>query len=230
MSQWPLGDSFRSSAVQNSEVLQSWSYKEESSESLSHQYQLMGKQDLKQEHAPQANMSPAVRASSFHQDTFELWRTTQTPVQEQAPLALRFEPPQREEQQNLAARVDFAGDSFENQLRPKEVFDAKANKDSSPLSRIYDILDVHSASSRWLEQRGYLEAFKSPDCTLDLSFGMMGQASKVGAVVTAPDGSKRTVIACEGGSTFQRLTGSDGRELVKFLSSGQIVELNPQRA
>lgn len=221
MSQWPLGDSFRSSSLQNSEVLQSWSYKEDNAEVARPSMQ-----------APeQAAQTAGVRASSFHQETFELWRNTQSnQVVAEAPLALRFEPPKQEP--NLATRLDYVEDRIEHkQLRHTDASDRalqqkEANK--SPLSRIYDILDVHSASSRWLEQRGYLEAFKSPNCTLDLSFSTQGQAGKVGAVVTAPDGSKRTVIACEGGTTFQRLTASDGRELVKFLSSGQIVELNPQ--
>ncbi len=199
MSQWHLGDGFRSaSSPQSGELMQSWINQEESQ---------AGKECW-----PQAN----AKASSFHYDASQLaqsWRQNQT-VSE-APLAARLEITNKERSESF---------------RRNDAAEAQPGKDSvpsTPLSRIYDILDVHSPSSRWLDSRGYLEAFKSPDCTLDLTFGTDG--SKVGAVVTAPDGTKRTVVSCEGGSTFQRLTASNGQELVKFLSSGQIVELNPNR-
>ena len=100
----------------------------------------------------------------------------------------------------------------------------------TPLGRVNDMLDDSSPSSRWLKERGYLDSFKSADCTLELSFGNDKSGGKVGAVLVAPDGTKRTAVACENGTSFQRLTGPNGQELVKFLSSGQIIELNPYKA
>jgi len=91
----------------------------------------------------------------------------------------------------------------------------KDSPPATPLSQIYNTLDVHSDSSRWLDARGYLESFKSPDCTLDLNFGLDARGTKVGAVMTAPDGTKRTVVACEGGATFQRLSSASGQEMVE---------------
>lgn len=99
----------------------------------------------------------------------------------------------------------------------------------SPLGTVNAMLEDHSPSSQWLKERGYLDAFKSANCTLELSFGADKGGGKVGAVLVAPDGTKRTAVACENGTSFQRLTGPNGQELVKFLSSGQIIELNPYR-
>jgi hypothetical protein len=148
----------------------------------------------------------------------------------ETPLAARFDPPAREEAP-LAARLelthnDRSESSFIRDAREVAV-PGKDSQPVTPLSQIYNILDVHSDSSRWLDARGYLESFKSPDCTLDLNFGLDARGTKVGAVMTAPDGTKRTIVACEGGTTFQRLTAANGQEMVKFLSSGQIVEINP---
>lgn len=206
MSQWQMGDSFRAANYE----LPSWSNQEERSASA-------------ECWAPQA--------SSFHHDAQQLahmWRANL--AMSEAPLALRFEP--SPEPQHLATRLELQAEQAEKPYARDAHEAAPHGNDSqsgSPLSRIYDILDVHSPSTRWLEQRGYMESFKSPDCTLDLTFGMDSRGSKVGAVVTAPDGTKRTVIACEGGACFQRLTAANGQELVKFLSSGQIVELNQNR-
>lgn len=218
MSNWQLGDGFSAASPQSRDLAQSWSNQEE--ESRTSQNECWG---------------PQAKASSFHCDASQLgflWRTQNQGSANEAPLSLRFEP--NREEAHLATRVEFSAEGAESHYLRNDVKEqAHAVKDSnisgSPLSRIYDILDVHSASSRWLEQRGYLEAFKSPNCTLDLSFGTDSAGSKVGAIVTAPDGTKRTVIACEGGASFQRLTAANGQELVKFLSSGQIVELNPER-
>lgn len=116
---------------------------------------------------------------------------------------------------NLATRVEFP---------------QPGNEKLTPLGRVNQMLDDNSQSTRWLKERGYLEAFKSENCTLELSFGNDRSGGKVGAVLIAPDGTKRTAVACENGTSFQRLTGPNGQELVKFLSSGQIIELNPYRA
>ncbi len=216
MSQWQYGDGFGAVSHQsNGEMMQSWNQE---------------KNNLR---AQAEAWGATPQASSFHYDAMsQYWRHATTPanaaaVVEAPPLALRFEP-NKEEEAPLATRVELGHhDRAESLLRndaKENLFAAAKDQPSTPLSRIYDILDVHSASSRWLEQRGYLEAFKSPNCTLDLTFGTDG--SKVGAVVTAPDGSKRTVVAADGGVSFQRLTAANGQELVKFLSSGQIVELN----
>lgn len=105
----------------------------------------------------------------------------------------------------------------------------KQEKQLTPLGRVNEMLDDNSPSTRWLRERGYLEAFKSENCTLELSFGNDRSGGKVGAVMVAPDGTKRTAVACENGTSFQRLTGPNGQELVKFLSSGQIIELNPYK-
>jgi hypothetical protein len=210
MSQWQQGDSFRTSASLAHDFLQSWSNQEESNTGAA--YECWG---------------PNVKASSFHYDAAQFGQFAQAQPCD-TPLAKRFES-QPKDETPLAARLEII-DRAESALRNDARDSASEGKDSqSPLSRIYDILDVHSNSSRWLEQRGYLEAFKSPDCTLDINFGTDARGSKVGAVMTAPDGTRRTVVACEGGVTFQRLTGANGQELVKFLSSGQIVELNPSR-
>ncbi len=221
MSQWQIGDGFSTVSPQShGEIMQSWN--QENNNTRSAQAEAWSEQQN-------------VKASSFHYDASQVaqyWRhSTTTHTANEAPLSLRIEP-KREEEAPLATRVELGNNerAESNYLR-NEAKDAplagKDNVSNTPLSRIYDILDVHSASSRWLEQRGYLEAFKSPNCTLDLTFGTEG--NKVGAVMTAPDGSKRTVVACEGGVSFQRLTASNGQELVKFLSSGQIVEMNPNR-
>lgn len=110
-------------------------------------------------------------------------------------------------------------------------YDPNEQKSTSitPLGRVNSMLDDHSPSSQWLKDRGYLESFKSDKCTLELSFGADKGGGKVGAVLLAPDGTKRTVVACENGTSFQRLTGPNGQELVKFTSSGQVIELNPYR-
>jgi len=148
----------------------------------------------------------------------------------ETPLAARFDPPAREEAP-LAARLELTHNDRSESAFIRDAREmALPGKDSppaTPLSQIYNTLDVHSDSSRWLDARGYLESFKSPDCTLDLNFGLDARGTKVGAVMTAPDGTKRTVVACEGGATFQRLSSASGQEMVKFLSSGQIVEINP---
>lgn len=211
MSQWQIGDSFGAATPQShGELMQSCLNQENT-----------------RAQAEVWDSSP--KASSFHYDASQVaqyWKQgAVNEAPQQAPLSLRFEP-NKEEEAPLATRVEFNAERAENMFMRGDATRDTAAKDTpaTPLSQIYDILDVHSASSRWLEQRGYLEAFKSPDCTLDLTFGTDG--NKVGAVVTAPDGSKRTVVACEGGVSFQRLTAANGQELVKFLSSGQIVELN----
>lgn len=171
--------------------------------------------------------APQAKASSFQLDPTLLaqFGRFHQPAAEAAPapLATRFETAR--EESHLATRLEIPHMNDVKELSTA----AKDQREATPLSRIYDILDVHSDSSRWLEKNGYLESFKSPDCTLDLTFGTDPKGSKIGAVMTAPDGTKRTVVSCEGGVTFQRLTAADGRELVKFLSSGQIVELNPKR-
>jgi hypothetical protein len=209
MSQWQSGDGFRSGSPQQSqELLQSWSGKEEGNTSAE---------------------CWAPHASSFHFDANTYPFSGRAQNAHETPLAARFEPVR--EEHPLAARLEISQHENIEHRSLREVAQSSNNvADSSPLSRIYDILDVQSPSSRWLEQRGYLEAFKSPNCMLDLTFGTDKGGSKVGAVMTAPDGTKRTVVACEGGATFQRLTASNGQELVKFLSSGQIVELNPKTA
>lgn len=210
MSQWQSGDGFRTgSSSQSQELLQSWSGKEEGNTSAE-------------------CWSP--HASSFHFDANALPFSGKAHSAHETPLAARFEPAR--EEHPLSARLEISQhENIESRsLREIREQNTKSADDSSPLSRIYDILDVQSPSSRWLEQRGYLEAFKSPNCMLDLTFGTDKGGGKVGAVMTAPDGTKRTVVACEGGATFQRLTASTGQELVKFLSSGQIVELNPKTA
>ncbi len=211
MSQWHIGDGFGSASPQSREILQSWSNQEQEQSRAS--AEAWGPQQAQP------------RASSFHYvpDNSLLYSRVAHGLNE-APLAARFEPNQHEAP--LSTRIDMHGDqqAEHRYMRPDG---AQEVKESTPLSRIYDILDVHSQSSKWLEQRGYLEAFKSPNCTLDLTFGTDERGSKIGAVVTAPDGTKRTVVSCEGGTSFQRLTAANGQELVKFLSSGQIVELNP---
>ena len=215
MSQWQTGDSFRTSASLGPDFLQSWPNTEENNNSNA-SAECWGRQ---------------VKASSFHFDASQFGHFARTPESTEMPLSTRMEPQHREESP-LATRLEITNnDRPEIALRTVETREAsQAGKDNqTPLSRIYDILDVHSNSSRWLDTRGYLEPFKSPDCTLDLTFGTDARGSKIGAVMTAPDGSRRTVVACEGGVTFQRLTGANGQELVKFLSSGQIVELNPNR-
>jgi hypothetical protein len=213
MSQWQTGDSFRASAALAHDFLQGWSNQEDNNSRAT--FECWGPQ------------SQPVKASSFHFDASQFGQ----PQLNETPLAARFEAQPREEAP-LAARLEIThNDRPESVLRNDAKEALSGGKDNqTPLSRIYDILDVHSQSSRWLDKRGYLEPFKSPDCTLDLNFGTDARGSKVGAVMTAPDGTRRTVVACEGGITFQRLTGANGQELVKFLSSGQIVELNPNRA
>lgn len=210
MSQWQQGDGFRAaSSPQTQELLQGWTNKEEENSRTSQE------------------LWAAPHASSFHYDANQYAYLGRQNSAGEAPLHARFE--SRKDELPLAARLEISNDRAENHILRNEGKDAaqagKDNQNVTPLSRIYDILDVQSASSRWLEQRGYLDSFKSPNCTLDLTFGTDARGSKVGAVMTAPDGTKRTMVACEGGATFQRLTASDGRELVKFLSSGQIVEL-----
>lgn len=207
MSQWQTGDSFRTPSSSN-DFLQSWSNQEENSKAS---FECWG---------------PQVKASSsFHFEPTQFGEYAH-PVSEK-PLSARYEP--QKEESRLAARLEITHNERLEARRDEVRETARAGKDSlTPLSRIYDILDVHSTSSRWLDQRGYLEPFKSPECTLDLNFGTDARGSKVGAVMTAPDGTRRTVVACEGGVTFQRLTAANGQELVKFLSSGQIVELNPK--
>lgn len=208
MSQWQTGDGFRSGSSAHSELVQSWSQKEEGNSINS------------------ADCWAPPHASSFHFDANQCPQLGGRQAAYETPLATRFEPQPHKDDFPLAARLEISNDRAEQAYRNEA---APASNDATPLSRIHDILDVHSPSSRWLEQRGYLEAFKSPNCTLDMTFSSDKGGSKVGAVLTAPDGTRRTVVACEGGATFQRLTGSNGQELVKFLSSGQIVELNPQQ-
>ena len=211
MSQWQIGDSFGAASPQShGELMQS----------------VLNQENTRAQ--AEAWQTSHVQASSFHYDAGQLaqyWRQG-TAVNEAAPLSLRFEP-NKEEEAPLATRIELGNERAEsNYLRSEAKEQAQPAKDVTPLSSIYDILDVHSPSSRWLDQRGYLDAFKSPECTLDLNFGSDG--NRVGAVVTAPDGSKRTVVAYEGGVSIQRLTAGNGQEMVKFLSSGQIVELNPR--
>ncbi len=209
MSQWQIGDGFGSVSPQSREIHQSWSNQEEEQSRAS--AEAWGPQQGKASsfhYVPDNHLQYARIAPSFHE----------------APLAARFEPNQYEAP--LSTRIDMHGDErAEHRYTRNE--SAHEATESTPLSRIYDILDVHSQSSKWLEARGYLDSFKSPNCTLDLNFGTDARGSKIGAVVTAPDGTKRTVVSCEGGLSFQRLTAANGQELVKFLSSGQIVELNP---
>jgi hypothetical protein len=211
MSQWQIGDGFRASS-QSNDVLQSWSNKEEEISRASAEC-----------------WGPDVKASSFHFDPTQFGQFGKNLAGE-TPLALRFDT--QKDEAPLAARLELNhNERVEGSLLRNDSPVQQAGKDSqagTPLSQIYDILDVQSSSSRWLDQRGYLESFKSPDCVLDLNFSTDARGSKVGAVMTAPDGTKRTVVACEGGTTFQRLTSANGQELVKFLSSGQIVELNPK--
>ncbi len=211
MSQWQSGDGFGSVSPQSRELHQSWTNQEENQSRAS--AEAWGPQQSK--------------ASSFHYvpDHQLLYARAAQAVNE-APLSARYDA--KPVEAPLATRIEMnnGNERVENHYTRHEAVHQES-KESTPLSCIYDILDVHSQSSRWLEQRGYLESFKSPNCTLDLTFGTDARGSKIGAVVTAPDGTKRTVVSCEGGLSFQRLTAANGQELVKFLSSGQIVELNP---
>jgi hypothetical protein len=168
------------------------------------------------------------RASSFHFDASQFLQFGRKNEKSKPPVPPRFEPVDQ-----TARSMRFQTPQLDS-LKPPPTWshpskESKTGPDPTPLSRIYDILDAGSQSSRWLLQRGYLEPFKSPDCRLEINFGQGVGASKVAAVVTAPDGSRRTIVACAGGITFQRLTGAAGQELVKFLSSGQVVEFTPER-
>jgi hypothetical protein len=173
------------------------------------------------------NDAPLPQASSFHFDAVPFLSCPQRQTPEEIPMAARFEPADPSGRTLLASfEINCEGSS--TGLADRAPSKREVNS-STPLSQIYDIIDVQSKSSRWLAQRGYLEPFKSPDCRLDLNFGSDGQGSKVAVVLTAPNGARRTVVALEGGVSFQRITGANGQELVKFLSSGQIVEFNPNR-
>lgn len=91
----------------------------------------------------------------------------------------------------------------------------------TPFGRVERILALDSTSSKWLEEKGYLKMFTSPNCTLDMSFTT---DAKVSAVLTSPEGFRRTVVCCPDGKSFQRITAPNGEEMVRFLSSGQVEE------
>lgn len=126
-------------------------------------------------------------------------------------------------------KLEIADNGLSDRVAPR--FDINQGKASlSPLGRVNEMLDDNSPSSRWLKERGYLEAFKPENCTLELSFGSDRRGNRVGAVLVAPDGTKRTAVAFENGSTCQRVTGPNGEELVTFLSNGNVIELNPYKS
>lgn len=205
MSVWPLGDGFRAVSAQSRELLKSWNDNESESEkqaagSWTATSGIMALADLQRSAdqtapvLPEVNLQLAVLGA-------------ENARQPEIPLMQRIELPSER------AEAEFS--------KYAPVKDTSV----SPLTRVNLILEEGSESSRWLNQRGYLEAFKSPQCVLDISFSTADKNSlKVGAVLSAPDGSKRTVVACDDGTTFQRITGPGGREIVKFLSNGQIVE------
>lgn len=202
MSVWPLGDGSRAVSAQSRELLKSWDDEEAlEAEKTSWATSNGILADLQRSDAVAAKSLPSMDIQVAIPQ--ELTRSVETPLMQRVEL-----PTERAE--TTAAFNKYAS-----------VKDTTV----SPLTRVNQALEENSDSSRWLNQRGYLEAFKSPDCMLDISFSTADKnVLKVGAVMSAPDGSKRTVVACDDGTTFQRITGPGGQEIVKFLSNGQIVE------
>ena len=204
MSVWTLGDSSRAVSAQSRELLNSWNSSEESldessaPQSWASQNGLLALSDMQRTNplATLPNMSLDVTTVAPELKSAE---ATQ-------PLRLEL-PVGRVEKEAAFARYAPIKDTS-----------------VSPLARVNQTLEENSESSRWLNQRGYLEAFKSPNCVLDISFSTDKNLLKVGAVLSAPDGSKRTIVACDDGTSFQRISGPGGQEIVKFLSNGQIVE------
>lgn len=203
MSVWPLGDGSRAVSAQSRELLKSWD-DEEALEAEKASWAISNGilADLQRTDGVTSKLLPGmdIQVTTIPQ---EFTRSAETPLMQRVEL-----PTERTEQ---AA-------AFNKYVSVKDT-------SVSPLTRVNQVLEENSDSSRWLNQRGYLEAFKSPDCMLDISFSTADKnVLKVGAVMSAPDGSKRTVVACDDGTTFQRITGPGGQEIVKFLSNGQIVE------
>lgn len=232
MSVWPFGDGFRPASAQSRDLLKSWNNNEEIENS-------------KTAAAPAADWAtsngfgPSSDWAASNSLVNDLQRT-HSPIlpsmelEQSAPNAGTF--PQELKTTELAREIEVK--ASENPVSERmelsiERVDSHAAfnkyvpiKDTSvsPLTRVNQILEEHSETSRWLNQRGYLESFKSPNCVLDLSFSTEKTVLKVGAVLNAPDGSKRTVVACDDGTSFQRITGPRGQEIVRFMSNGQIVE------
>jgi hypothetical protein len=96
---------------------------------------------------------------------------------------------------------------------------AVEEKPISAYERMDNTLSRDSYSSHVLSKHGILERFLSESAVLDISMSPDGSLT---ACVRSADGFKRTVICRQNGSTSQRVTSSDGRELVRFASDGKV--------
>lgn len=92
-------------------------------------------------------------------------------------------------------------------------------KSVSLYERMENTLSQDSYSSHVLAKHGILARFLSESAVLDISMAPDGSLT---ACVRSADGFKRTVICRPNGTTSQRVTNSDGRELVRFASDGKV--------
>lgn len=207
MSIWPLGDSSRAVSAQSRELLKSWDDEE----------------SVVEEPGKTAAGNWAVRNGILADlQRGNVVATTELPCIDLQVTTIVPEMTRPVDATLMQQRIELPSERTESAFNK---YAPVKDTSVSPLTRVNQILEENSDSSRWLNQRGYLEAFKSPNCMLDISFSTADKnVLKVGAVMSAPDGSKRTVVACDDGTTFQRITGPGGQEIVKFLSNGQIVE------
>ncbi len=206
MSVWPIGDGFRAVSAHSRELLNSWNDDE-------------------------VNRNEEVSTGSWTSTNgllSELQRTQSSanlPSMELDSSAPVIPPPETKavEAHPITERLELSIERVDSRAAFNKYVPLK-DTSVSPLTRVNLILEEHSETSRWLNQRGYLEAFKSPNCMLDITFSTEKTLLKVGAVLNAPDGSRRTVVACDDGTSFQRITGPRGQEIVRFMANGQIVE------
>lgn len=209
MSVWPIGDGFRPVSAQSRELLNSWNTSEESETA----------QPVAENWAARNNLLSDLQPVQQQQ----IANLPSMEIESSAPVAKSIIP---QEIKSSHERTIEKFDLLAEKAAESRAFNKYAPiKDTSapPLTRVNQILDEHSETSRWLNQRGYLDVFKSSSCVLDITFSTE-KSVKVAAVLKAPDGSKRTVVACDDGTTFQRITGPRGQEIVQFMSNGQIVE------
>lgn len=97
---------------------------------------------------------------------------------------------------------------------PGACYEKELEVKGSPFAVVNYILSESSASSRWLRATGFIDqGFENGH--LDMRFHPDGA---VVAVLTFPDGRKRTVVCRQDGCYFQRLTNATGEELVRFSS------------
>lgn len=89
---------------------------------------------------------------------------------------------------------------------------------ASPYERMEYTLSPLSNSSQFLAEHGILEKFTSEQAVMDMALSPEGFLA---ASIRSADGYRRTVICRPNGSIAQRVTGPDGKELVRFASDGK---------